>query len=431
MRQPQPSDGHFCRAEPLALPYKLPREGGPPRRLLPRLVPLPAPTYRMRPTPVRPTLWLTFTLTCAALLGGCASTTSSLGYYWQSVRGHVQLLQAAEPIDHWIARPDINPALRARLQLAQKARAFAVAELGLPDNASYRRYADLKRPAAVWNVVAAPPYALTLHTWCFPVTGCIGYRGYFTQADAQAEADQLATQGLEVEVYGVPAYSTLGYMNWAGGDPLLNTFIAWPEGDFVRLLFHELAHQVVYAEGDTLFNESFATAVERIGVARWLTAHSTPAAREAYATSEARRAAFRALTRATRARLKAIYEQKEALALDHQALDAMKIVAMQDFRAGYDRLRAQWLGTAPGAVAQVTTAQVAGYDRWVAKANNASFAAQAAYDELVPAFEALFEQQGRDWPRFYDAVRQLTRQPLPGRHEALRALVTPKETPGA
>ena len=379
----------------------------------------------------RPLPWLA--LACAALLSGCASTTSSLGYYWQSVRGHMALMHAAEPIDQWIARGDISPALRERLQLAQKARAFAVAELGLPDNASYRRYADLKRPAAVWNVVAAPPYALTLHTWCFPVTGCIGYRGYFTQAGAQAEADQLAAQGLEVEVYGVPAYSTLGYMNWAGGDPLLSTFIAWPEGDFVRLLFHELAHQVVYAEGDTLFNESFATAVERIGVARWLTAHSTPAAREAYATSEARRASFRALTRVTRARLSEVYAQKDAGAPDEQALAAMKIVAMQEFRQRYAELRAQWLGTAPGTGPQATTAQVAGYDRWVEKANNASFAAQAAYDELVPAFEALFEQQGRDWSRFYDAVRQLTRQPLQERHDALRALAptTSKETPGA
>ena len=131
-------------------------------------------------------------------LPGCASHGSTLGYYWQSVRGHLQIMQAAEPIDQWITRTDTTPALRERLHLAQRARAFAVAELGLPDNASYRRYADLKRPAAVWNVVAAPPYALTLHTWCFPVTGCIGYRGYFAEADARAEAAQLAQQGLEV-----------------------------------------------------------------------------------------------------------------------------------------------------------------------------------------------------------------------------------------
>ncbi|MFY3383323.1 aminopeptidase [Paracidovorax sp. MALMAid1276] len=370
-------------------------------------------------------------LLLSLVLAGCAGTTgpsSTLGYYWQSLRGHMDLMQAAEPIDRWIAREDISPGLRERLRLAQRARAFAVAELGLPDNASYRRYADLKRPAAVWNVVAAPPFSLTLHTWCFPVTGCIGYRGYFTEADARAEAAALAAQGLEVDVYGVPAYSTLGYMNWAGGDPLLSTFIGWPEGEFVRLLFHELAHQVVYAQNDTLFNESFATAVERIGSARWLATEATPAAREAFAVSEARRSAFRSLTRAARARLAKIYEQNSASALGEQALIAMKNRAMQTFRDDYAALRAHWLAPPGGAAPLATTAQVAGYDRWVAEANNASFAAQAAYDELVPAFEALFEREARDWPRFYDAVRRLTRLPLPERHDTLRALLAPKNS---
>lgn len=364
-------------------------------------------------------------------LPGCASHGSTLGYYWQSVRGHLQIMQAAEPIDQWITRTDTTPALRERLHLAQRARAFAVAELGLPDNASYRRYADLKRPAAVWNVVAAPPYALTLHTWCFPVTGCIGYRGYFAEADARAEAAQLAQQGLEVEVYGVPAYSTLGYMNWAGGDPLLSTFIAWPEGEFVRLLFHELAHQVVYAPGDTLFNESFATAVERLGSAQWLATQSTPQARQAFAESSARRNAFRALTRATREKLAAIYKQKQAPAHDSKALAAMKTEAMQSFRSDYAALRAGWLEAPSDRPTAMNAAQLAGYDRWVAHANNASFAAQAAYDELVPAFEALFAREGHQWPRFYNAVRQLAKQPETQRHQSLRALSPPKEPPGA
>ena len=364
--------------------------------------------------------------TVVLLVFACLALTScsgsgTLGYYLQSARGHVQLMHSAQPIDQWVARSDIAPALRERLVLAQRARAFAITELGLPDNASYRRYADLRRAAAVWNVVAAPADALKLHTWCFPVTGCIGYRGYFNEADAQAEAQQLAAQGLEVEVYGVPAYSTLGYMNWAGGDPLLSTFIAWPEGDFVQLLFHELAHQVVYAEGDTLFNESFATAVARLGSAKWLATQATPQAREAFAVNEARRGAFRTLTRSTRARLVTIYDQKEALALTPQALAAMKKEAMDQFRADYATLRAQWL--APSGVAPAANpAQVAGYDRWVAKANNASFAAQAAYDEWVPAFEAVFEREGRDWRRFYDAVRQLSQQPPAQRHAALNAL---------
>ena len=354
-------------------------------------------------------------LACLAL-AGCAHTEGALGYYWQSVQGHARLLQAARPLDEWIANESTPAPLRARLQLAQRARHFAVQELGLPDNASYRSYADLGRSAAVWNVVAAPPYALELHRWCFPFTGCIGYRGYFQEADAQAEGARLAAQGLEVDVYGVPAYSTLGYLDWAGGDPLLNTFIGWPEGEFVRLLFHELAHQVVYAQGDTLFNESFATAVERLGTERWLATQARPEVRQAFAASEERRQAFRALTRATRARLAEIYEQNKAPAHDSQALNAMKSVAMQDFRAQYAVLRERWLAQG---------ARVEGYDRWVAQANNASFAAQAAYDAWVPAFEALFAQQGQRWDAFYDAVRHLAALPQDERHARLQALLPP------
>lgn len=356
-------------------------------------------------------------LACLAL-AGCAHTEGALGYYWQSVQGHARLLQAARPLDEWIANESTPAPLRARLQLAQRARHFAVQELGLPDNASYRSYADLGRSAAVWNVVAAPPYALELHRWCFPFTGCIGYRGYFQEADAQAEGARLAAQGLEVDVYGVPAYSTLGYLDWVGGDPLLNTFIGWPEGEFVRLLFHELAHQVVYAQGDTLFNESFATAVERLGTERWLATQARPEVRQAFAASEERRQAFRALTRATRARLAEIYEQNKASAHDSQALNAMKSVAMQDFRARYAVLRERWLAQG---------ARVEGYDRWVAQANNASFAAQAAYDAWVPAFEALFAQQGQRWDAFYDAVRHLAALPQDERHARLQALLPPPQ----
>lgn len=364
------------------------------------------------PSPRRP--WPL--LAAALLLGGCAQSGGTLGYYWQSLRGHLEIMNAARPVQEWITHPDTSAPLRERLQLAQRARAFAVDELALPDNASYRRYARLDRTAAVWNVVAAGPYSLTLHRWCFPITGCIGYRGYFDEPGARAEAARLAATGLEVSVYGVPAYSTLGYSNWMGGDPLLSTFIGWPEGDFVRLLLHELAHQVAYAEGDTAFNESYATAVERLGVQRWLQQHATPATRAQFAASGERRAQWRALTQATRRRLAEIYASNGAVAPDHQALSAMKKEAMQDFRAAYATLRARWLA------AHVPEAQLAALDRWVRDANNASFAAQAAYDEGVPAFMALFEREGRDWPRFHAAVRALAQAPQAERTAALQAL---------
>lgn len=337
-------------------------------------------------------------LLAALLLSGCADTR----YYWQSVRGHLALMQAARPVDDVLADPQTPPAVRERLALAQRMRGFAVSALALPDSPSYRSYADLQRRAVVWNVVAAPEFSLTAKTWCFPLLGCVGYRGYFSEADARALADELRAEGLEVTVYGVPAYSTLGWMNWAGGDPLLNTFLGYPEGELARLLFHELAHQVLYVRDDTAFNESFATAVERLGGRLWLAQHASDLARAEFEAFDARRRAMRALTLATRERLRALY----ALPPDLARLAQEKSLAMQQFRADYARLRQSW-GGSPG------------YDSWVAQANNASFAAQAAYDDLVPAFEALFERSGRDWPRFYDAVRRLADLPASERTRIL------------
>ncbi len=354
---------------------------------------------------------LTALVTAAAVfsVSGC----SSLGYYWQSVSGHLQLMNAARPLPEWLQDSQTPEKLKARLELAQRIRSFAVTELHLPDNASYQRYADLHRKAVVWNVTAAPALSLKPETWCFPVAGCVAYRGYFDEQAARAEAARLQARGLDVHVYGVPAYSTLGWMNWAGGDPLLNTFVGYPEGDLARLIFHELAHQVVYVAGDTSFNESFATAVERLGVARWLAAAGSEKARADYAALEQQRQQFRALAQATRRELADIYKQKVPVALSPQAQLAMKTVAIDAFRARYSELKKSW-GGPPGSTA--------GYDRWVAQANNAAFGAQAAYDELVPGFEALFARCGGHWPAFYDEVRQLARLP---KDERLTMLALP------
>jgi predicted aminopeptidase len=343
------------------------------------------------------------TLLTVLTLSGCADTR----YYWQSVAGHWQLMQAARPVDDWLADSATPSSVQQRLKLTQNMRRFAVTELHLPDNASYQRYADLKRRHVVWNVVAAPEFSLTLKTWCFPVAGCVGYRGYFSESDARAEADSLRTQGLEVSVYGVPAYSTLGWMNWLGGDPLLNTFILYPEGEVARLMFHELAHQVLYVPDDTVFNESFATAVERLGGEAWLAQKASAAARADYAAFDARRQQFRALTRATRERLTQIYKSDNPLTIASQAQAALKFEAMNNFRAAYATLKQGWGG-------------YSAYDAWVLNANNAAFGAQAAYDDLVPGFEALFVRQGRDWPAFYDAVRLLARRTPQERAQQLK-----------
>ena len=350
-------------------------------------------------------------LLAVAGLSGCTSA----GYYAQAASGHLKLMAAARPVPDVIGDPVTPEALRKRLELSQRMRQFAVDELQLPDNASYHRYADLHRPAAVWSVVAAPPDSLVAKTWCYPVIGCATYRGYYSEADARALAQSLQDEGLEVVVQPVPAYSTLGWLNWAGGDPLLSTFINLPEGELARLMFHELAHQRVYVRDDSPFNEAFATAVERLGGQRWLDQHGSPAARQADAALEARRQAFRDLVRRTRGELTAIYEQKSAQPGAEWSYIAMKTEAMERFRDRYAALRAGWGGD-PAAYRRL--------DAWVAQANNASFVSQATYDELVPGFIRLFQRQGDDtpqgWQRFYDAVNQLAGLSREERRRALK-----------
>jgi predicted aminopeptidase len=341
----------------------------------------------------------------AALVGAACLTVgcSTMGYYAQSVGGHLALLSRAKPIDELKASESTPAPLRERLELAARIRDFAVSDLGLPDNRSYRRYSDLGRNAAVYNVTAAPELSLKLETWCFPVVGCVGYRGYYDRAAADAEGAMLRTRGLEVNVYGVPAYSTLGKLDWLGGDPLLNTFVNWPEGELARLVFHELAHQVVYAEGDTMFNESFATAVERIGVQRWLAQHAGDEAKRQYAEQDARREDFRALTMRFRDRLNTLYG---SAASDTDKRTA-KTELMRELRTDYATMKAgRWNG-------------FAGYDGWFERANNASFGVLAAYNELVPQFERLYEREGRDVKRFYAEVARLAALPKERRHATL------------
>jgi predicted aminopeptidase len=334
------------------------------------------------------------------LTSGC----STLGYYAQSVGGHLAMVRAARPVPEWLADPQTPAPLRARLELSQRIRDFAAAELKEPENASYRRYADLKRGAAVWNVVAAPELSLRLQTWCFPVVGCVGYRGYYERAEADAFAETLRAQALEASVYGVPAYSTLGLLPGAlFADPLLNTFIDYAEGDLASLIFHELAHQIAFAKGDTVFNESFATSVERLGSARWLREHASPAARAEHERGDARRREFRALTMRYRERFEALY--------GGPASDPDKRIAkaalLAELRAEYEVLkRDRWGG-------------YSGYDGWFARANNAAFGVLAAYNELVPNFERLFDREGRDFVRFYAEVKRIAELPPAERRNAL------------
>ncbi len=345
-------------------------------------------------------------IAATVLCSGCAD----LGYLAQSVGGHLALLRQARPVDDWLADPATAPALRQRLLLARQIRDFAVQRLGLPDNPSYRSYADLRRPAAVWNVVATPELSLSLKTWCYPVMGCVGYRGYFDRGQADALAQTLRDQGLDVSVYGVPAYSTLGWTNWLGADPLLNTFALGPEAELARLVFHELAHQVAFASGDTGFNESFATAVERVGLQRWQAASGRIGEDP---QQVARRQDFRALTARVRAELAALYASA-ATDADKRAAKARILAAM---RQAHAELKAgNWRGDGR-------------YDAWFARAGNASLAIQQAYDGQVGSFLALLDQAAGDLPGFYAQVQRLAALPRAERESAMVATLATAPRP--
>ena len=334
-------------------------------------------------------------LLASLALTGCAASD----YYSQAVSGHLELMRRAHPIAARIADPATPPPLRAKLERVIAMREFASRELGLPDNGSYRSYADIGRPFAVWNVFAAPELSVEPKQSCFPVAGCVAYRGYYRLADAERHGAELRAQGFDVYVGGVPAYSTLGWFD----DPVLNTFVHYPDGELARLLFHELAHQVVYVKDDTVFNESFAVSVEREGVRRWLAASAEEADRRVYATLQSRKQEFIALVLGYRARLAALYRAP----VPDEDKRAGKARLLDELEADYRALRASWGG-------------FAGFDRFFAQQpNNAYLASIAAYTELVPAFERLLASNGNDLGRFYAAVRALAALPKAERDAAL------------
>ena len=343
-------------------------------------------------------------LPCAIVLAiAAAAGCSSLGYYAQSIDGHFAMLRAARPIPELVADPGTAESLKQRLQRAQQIRGFASQELGLPENGSYRSYADLQRPYVVWNVFAAPELSLELKQWCYPVVGCAAYRGYFDRDSADSAAAALRAEGYEVNVAGVPAYSTLGWFS----DPLLNTFIGGTEGQLAGLVFHELAHQVVFVGGDTTFNESFATAVEREGVRRWLAAHGDDASRMAYAQFAQRRHEFLNLLLQYRGLLYQNYQSQQS----DDFKRARKQQLFASLKDDYARLKAAWGG-------------FAGYDRFFAQdLTNAHLASIGAYNDLVPAFDALLAQAGGEFPRFYQEVKRLAALPRERRDDALRGML--------
>jgi predicted aminopeptidase len=285
-------------------------------------------------------------------------------------------------VESWLADPDTSAELRERLATAQRIRAFAARELGLPDNGSYTSYADLRRRYVVWNVYAAPVFSVEPRRECFPIVGCASYRGFFSEQDARRYAERLRVAGNDVHIGGVPAYSTLGWFD----DPLLSTFILYADAQLARLLFHELAHQVVYARDDTTFNESFAVVVEEEGVRRWLEAEGRMAELAAFRGVQARKRELAARIEAARQRLAAIY-----------ASDATSEEKLRQKAEEFARLRADYGAIVP------------------AEPNNAYLVSVSVYTQLVPEFERLLAQAGGRLPEFYAKVRELASMERSGR----------------
>ncbi|HKI63267.1 MAG TPA: aminopeptidase [Burkholderiales bacterium] len=335
-------------------------------------------------------------LALAALLAlsGC----ESLSYYAQAVGGQLEMMHRAQPLADWISDPATPPELRRRLELAARIRGFASRELALPENGSYRSYADLGRPYAVWNVFAAPEFSVKPVESCFPIAGCVAYRGFFAREGAEGYAARKRAEGLDVFAYGVPAYSTLGWFD----DPLLSTFIHYPEWELARLIFHELAHQVVYVKGDTTFNESFAVTVQDEGVRRWLESEGRGTELAAFREAETRKAEFVALIEHTRARLARRYAEPLAPA----AMRAAKGAEFARLAERYAGLKARWGG-------------YTGFDRLMRDPNNALLASISAYARLVPAFRRELAAAHGDLAAFYSRVKALARLPKAERDAAL------------
>jgi len=348
-----------------------------------------------------------------------ATSCANLGYYSQAVTGQLDIMARTRTIaellddspvagaEPYAAPQPLAPAVKARLVTVLRARDFATQALALPDNDSYRVYADLNRTQVAWNVVATPEFSLTPKEWCFPVTGCVPYRGYFSHKSARQFADELRDDRLDVRVAGVAAYSTLGWFR----DPVFSTQLHRSDTDIAALIFHELAHQKLYLRGDATFNESFATTVEVEGMHRWLAQGNDKAALDNYLLDRTRHTQFVDLLLKFRARLEALYASplpddardgvgspRRELAVEEQ-MRAAKARDFEALRAEYALLREHWGG-------------YKGYDTWFTRdLNNAHLASVGLYHQYVPAFQALLASVHGDLPAFYRLARSLSRLP--------------------
>lgn len=358
--------------------------------------------YRNRRRSMRPLarlrLWLAAPLLVVVSLEGC----SSFGYYMQAAGGQWSLAAQRRQIAGLIAANDTPPPLRHRLELVQSIRHYAGTALDLDAGDSYRQYVALDRPFVVWNVFATPALAMTPVRWCFPVAGCVDYRGYFHEDDARRFALRLARRGDDTYVGGVPAYSTLGWFD----DPVLSTFIWRDDAHLAELMFHELAHRRFYLKGDTPFNESYATAVAAEGVCEWLTASGRRTALARYRLASRTEERFLEWAAGHREALAKLYAEP----ISDTEKRRRKVAQIDAMQHEFENLLSSEPAFEP-------------YRQWVMNdLNNAKLISARAYHRWVDAFRQLMHGHAGDWPGFYRAVSRLADMPAQARHARLDAL---------
>lgn len=337
------------------------------------------------------------------LFTGC----QAVRFYSQAIGGQFEIFQKQRPVANVLADPATDAKLKRKLELVMDMREFARTNLHLDPDGHYIRYADLKRDYVVWNVNATPELSLEPKTWWYPFVGHAKYRGYFSEKAAVAYGEKWRRKGYDVYISGAEAYSTLGWFK----DPLLSTFIDNWDPNLAETLFHELAHQRVFAAGDTDFNEAFATVVGEEGARRWINTTGDDSLLQKYRDSSAREEQFVQLVQATRKRLKSLFA--ESVSDDEKRAKKREIIS--DMRQRYQELKVQWGGST-------------GYDKWFSRPlNNAQLNTVAAYFDLVPAFEQMLADVDGDLDKFYAAVEALTKASKEERHQKLKALLAPRE----
>jgi len=334
---------------------------------------------------------------CVLILMAC-SGCESIAYYNQALKGQLELMKNQHPLMEVIENRNTSAQLKNQLQLILEILAFADQQLQLPVGGNFSHYVEINRPFVVWNVFAADEFSFEARTWCYPVVGCASYRGYFDQNKADAYAKKLQDEGGDIYIGGVSAYSTLGWLD----DPVLSTFAWRNDTQLPALIFHELAHRILYIRGDTEFNESFASAVEQIALEKWL--KNDPQAFDVYLEHKQYHDDFVEFVLSWKMRLDAMY---------HADLNDIEKRALK--KSLYSTMMDEY---------KIFRGEHKAYDGWMNDTlNNAKINTLSTYQARVPAFLSLYEQHNDNFKMFIDACLTLSRQKKAIRDRKLDELV--------